>query len=58
MMERVTVRMTTERITTLNKRVEAGEYPNRSEAIRALVRQALADEQDDRVSTDVLWSNA
>lgn len=37
-MERVTCRMPAEMVDQLDRRVEAGLFPNRSEAIRAAVR--------------------
>lgn len=42
-MDRVTVRLDEDDIEELEALVEAGEYPNRSEAIRDGVRQLLAD---------------
>lgn len=38
-MERVSLRMPTAQLEELDQLVEAGEYPNRSEAIRAAVRK-------------------
>ena len=44
-MERVTLRIPKQQIEEVERMVETGEYPNRSEAIRAAVREML-DEQD------------
>ena len=46
-MERVTLRIPKQQIESVERMVETGEYPNRSEAIRCAVREMLA-EQDDR----------
>jgi antitoxin ParD1/3/4 len=45
-MERVTLRIPKQQIEEVERMVETGEYPNRSEAIRAAVRDML-NEQDD-----------
>ncbi len=45
-MERVTLRIPKQQIEEVEHMVETGEYPNRSEAIRAAVRDML-NEQDD-----------
>ena len=44
-MERVTLRIPKQQIEEVERMVETGEYPNRSEAIRAAVREKL-NEQD------------
>ena len=44
-MERVTLRIPKQQIEEVEQMVETGEYPNRSEAIRAAVREKL-NEQD------------
>jgi Arc/MetJ-type ribon-helix-helix transcriptional regulator len=44
-MERVTLRIPKQQIEEVERMVETGEYPNRSEAIRSAVRDML-DEQD------------
>ena len=43
-MERVTLRIPKQQIEEVEHMVELGEYPNRSEAIRAAVREMLAEE--------------
>ncbi|HET7323286.1 MAG TPA: ribbon-helix-helix domain-containing protein [Halococcus sp.] len=43
-MERVTLRIPKQQIEEVEQMVELGEYPNRSEAIRAAVREMLAEE--------------
>jgi Arc/MetJ-type ribon-helix-helix transcriptional regulator len=45
-MERVTLRIPKQQIEEVERMVETGEYPNRSEAIRAAVRDML-NEQDE-----------
>ncbi len=44
-MERVTLRIPKQQIEEVEQMVETGEYPNRSEAIRAAVRDMLADQE-------------
>jgi Arc/MetJ-type ribon-helix-helix transcriptional regulator len=44
-MERVTLRIPKQQIEEVERMVETGEYPNRSEAIRSAVREML-DEHD------------
>ncbi|MFB6146410.1 MAG: ribbon-helix-helix domain-containing protein [Halobacteriaceae archaeon] len=44
-MERVTLRIPKQQIREVEQMVEAGQYPNRSEAIRSAVREML-DEED------------
>lgn len=44
-MERVTLRIPKQQIEEVEQMVELGEYPNRSEAIRAAVRQMVAEEK-------------
>ncbi len=44
-MERVTLRIPKQQIEEVEQMVELGEYPNRSEAIRAAVREMLAEER-------------
>ncbi|PSP44452.1 transcriptional regulator [Halobacteriales archaeon QH_6_64_20] len=45
-MERVTLRIPKQQIEGVERIVETGEYPNRSEAIRSAVREMLAEEDD------------
>ncbi|ERH12473.1 MAG: transcriptional regulator, CopG family protein [halophilic archaeon J07HB67] len=47
-MERVTLRIPKQQIEEVERMVETGEYPNRSEAIRAAVRDMLNEQDDDR----------
>ncbi|MHB9288551.1 ribbon-helix-helix domain-containing protein [Halobacteriales archaeon Cl-PHB] len=44
-MERVTLRIPKQQIEEVERMVETGEYPNRSEAIRSAVREMLADSE-------------
>jgi antitoxin ParD1/3/4 len=46
-MERVTLRIPKQQIEEVERMVELGEYPNRSEAIRAAVREMVAEESTD-----------
>lgn len=43
-MERATIRVPEQQLDRVETLVEAGNYPNRSEAIRAAIRQLLEDE--------------
>lgn len=45
-MERVTVRMPREQVKRLELRVDQGEFPNLSEAVRQAVRDMLDDRSD------------
>jgi antitoxin ParD1/3/4 len=49
-MERVTLRIPKQQIEEVEQMVELGEYPNRSEAIRAAVREMVAEEGRDERS--------
>lgn len=44
-MERITFRITPKQKEEIDALVESGEYPNRSEAIRAAVREMLTDDE-------------
>ena len=44
-MERVTLRIPKQQIEEVEQMVETGEYPNRSEAIRAAVREMLNEQE-------------
>ena len=58
-MERVTLRIPKQQIDAVEQMVETGQYPNRSEAIRAAVREMLAEEQsDDRRKQKRPWARA
>ena len=46
-MERVTLRIPKQQIEEVEQMVEMGEFPNRSEAIRAAVRDMLNEQLDD-----------
>lgn len=46
-MERVTLRLPKDQAECLERMVEMGEYPNRSEAIRVAVREALEEDSGD-----------
>lgn len=56
-MERVTLRIPEQQIEEVEKMVETGQFPNRSEAIRSAVREMLDEQgvgQDTR--TDRSWA--
>ncbi|ADQ68176.1 ribbon-helix-helix protein, CopG family [Halogeometricum borinquense] len=44
-MERVTLRIPKQQIEEVERMVETGEFPNRSEAIRSAVREMLNEQQ-------------
>jgi Arc/MetJ-type ribon-helix-helix transcriptional regulator len=46
-MERVTLRIPKQQIEDVERMVETGEFPNRSEAIRAAVRDMLNEQDED-----------
>ncbi|WP_135826423.1 ribbon-helix-helix domain-containing protein [Halorussus ruber] len=46
-MERVTLRIPKQQIEEVEQMVETGEFPNRSEAIRAAVRDMLNEHEED-----------
>ena len=43
-MERVTLRIPKQQIEEVERMVDTGEYPNRSEAIRSAVREMLSEQ--------------
>ncbi|MFC6718699.1 ribbon-helix-helix domain-containing protein [Natrialbaceae archaeon GCM10025810] len=47
-MERVTLRIPKQQIEEVEQLVDAGEFPNRSEAIRSAVREMINEQQDGR----------
>ncbi|WP_246986720.1 ribbon-helix-helix domain-containing protein [Halorientalis marina] len=51
-MERVTLRIPKQQIEEVEQMVETGEYPNRSEAIRAAVRNMLNEHEGNSESSD------
>jgi Arc/MetJ-type ribon-helix-helix transcriptional regulator len=51
MMQRITLRLPEQQIAILEKMVEAGEFPNLSEAVRAAVRE-LIEKRATRVLKD------
>jgi len=51
-MERVTLRIPKQQIEEVEQMVETGEYPNRSEAIRAAVRSMLNEHEGNSESSD------
>jgi len=51
MMQRITLRLPEQQINLLEKMVEAGEFPNISEAVRAAVRD-LIEKRANRVLKD------
>ena len=50
-MERVTLRIPKQQIEEVERMVETGEFPNRSEAIRSAVREMLNEQADTRDSS-------
>jgi len=46
-MERVTLRIPKQQIEEVEEMVERGKYPNRSEAIRAAVREMVSEQQQE-----------
>ncbi|MFB6169580.1 MAG: ribbon-helix-helix domain-containing protein [Haloarculaceae archaeon] len=44
-MERVTLRIPKQQIEEVERMVETGEFPNRSEAIRSAVREMLSEQE-------------
>ena len=47
-MERVTLRIPKQQIEEVERMVETGEFPNRSEAIRSAVREMITEQGDGR----------
>jgi Arc/MetJ-type ribon-helix-helix transcriptional regulator len=45
-MERVTLRIPKQQIDAVEQMVNSGQYPNRSEAIRAAVREMVDEQQE------------
>jgi len=54
-MKRVTLRVPEAKVDELDRQVDAGEFPNRSEAIRTAIRDLL-DDMDD--PGHEMWSKA
>jgi Arc/MetJ-type ribon-helix-helix transcriptional regulator len=46
-MERVTLRIPKQQIEEVERMVDTGKYPNRSEAIRSAVREMINEQADD-----------
>lgn len=57
-MERVTLRIPEQQIEEVEQMVETGQFPNRSEAIRAAVREMLSERgvSQDARQTDRPWA--
>ena len=58
-MERVTLRIPKQQIEEVERMVEMGEFPNRSEAIRAAVRTMLNEQSDatsDATASERNWA--
>ncbi|WP_327051347.1 ribbon-helix-helix domain-containing protein [Halomicrococcus gelatinilyticus] len=51
-MERVTLRIPKQQIEEVEQMVETGEFPNRSEAIRAAVRDMLSESDSSTETTN------
>jgi len=47
-MERVTLRIPEQQIEEVERLVDSGEFPNRSEAIRSAVREMINEQSDGR----------
>ncbi|GAA0662501.1 ribbon-helix-helix domain-containing protein [Natronoarchaeum mannanilyticum] len=50
-MERVTLRIPKQQIEAVEQMVDTGQYPNRSEAIRAAVREMIDEQENGRESS-------
>ena len=50
-MERVTLRIPKQQIEEVERMVDSGEFPNRSEAIRSAVREMLNEQAETRESS-------
>ncbi|AOW80680.1 MAG: ribbon-helix-helix domain-containing protein [Halobacteriota archaeon] len=50
-MERVTLRIPEQQIEAVERMVETGKYPNRSEAIRAAVRDMLEEDRGEQTNS-------
>ncbi|SNZ12723.1 transcriptional regulator, CopG family [Natronoarchaeum philippinense] len=50
-MERVTLRIPKQQIDAVEEMVDTGQYPNRSEAIRAAVREMIDEQEPSRESS-------
>ena len=50
-MERVTLRIPKQQIEAVEQMVDSGQYPNRSEAIRAAVREMIDEQEAGRESS-------
>ena len=57
-MERVTLRIPKQQIEEVERMVETGEYPNRSEAIRAAVRDMINEDNAERRDKKRPWARA
>lgn len=58
-MERVTLRVPKQQIEEVEQMVEVGEYPNRSEAIRAAIRGMLKEKHESgRPYEDRPWTKS
>ncbi|WP_115863884.1 ribbon-helix-helix domain-containing protein [Halorussus litoreus] len=57
-MERVTLRIPKQQIEEVEQMVETGEFPNRSEAIRAAVRDMLNEQEEtaDQTTNKRSWA--
>jgi Arc/MetJ-type ribon-helix-helix transcriptional regulator len=57
-MERVTLRIPKQQIEEVEQMVETGEFPNRSEAIRAAVRDMLNEQEEttDQATNKRSWA--
>ena len=55
-MERVTLRIPKQQIEEVERMVETGEFPNRSEAIRSAVREMVNERGEGRDRSERSWA--
>ncbi len=55
-MERVTLRIPKQQIDEVERMVDTGEFPNRSEAIRSAVREMLNEQDAEPRDTNRPWA--
>jgi Arc/MetJ-type ribon-helix-helix transcriptional regulator len=55
-MERVTLRIPAQQIEEVERMVDTGEFPNRSEAIRSAVREMLNEQDADSREKNRPWA--
>ena len=55
-MERVTLRIPKQQIEEVERMVDTGEFPNRSEAIRSAVREMINEQETDATDKTRPWA--